>query len=229
MQRSVQLLRKMSSTAASTPKKIKIDIVSDIVCPWCYIGKIRLEKAISSYRSKPENKDVQFEVNWFPYQLDPSASKTPIPKMTNYANKFGPTRAPLIRDRMIKVGEAEGIHFKYGGNIVNTLDSHRLVWFATRKGKQDEMVTELFKNYFEEDKCGEIPTLIESAVKVGLDREEVEKFLKSDEGVQEVQQEIERAKLQGVQGVPNFTFNEKFVLSGAQEPSTFEEVFDKTV
>ncbi|KAI7819150.1 thioredoxin-like protein [Gamsiella multidivaricata] len=213
----------------SSTKTIKIDIVSDTVCPWCYIGKNRLEKAISAFKSKPENKDVRFDVNWYPYQLDPSASKTPIPKMTMYANKFGPARAPLIRDRMIKVGQEEGINFSYNGNIVNTLDSHRLIEFATSHGKQDEMVTELFRNYFEEDKCGEIPTLIDSAVKVGLDRKEVEDFLKSNQGVKETQAKIEKAKLQGVQGVPNITIANKYVLSGAQEPATFEEVFSRVV
>ncbi|KAF9936336.1 hypothetical protein BGZ75_004107 [Mortierella antarctica] len=216
-----------SSTAAASGKKIHIDIVSDTVCPWCYIGKRRLEKAITSYKSKPEHKDVEFEVNWHPYQLDPNSSKTPIPKMQMYANKFGAARAPLIRDRMLQVGQEEGIPFAYDGNIVNTLDSHRLIAFATKKGKQDEMVEELFRNYFEENKCGEIPTLVESAVKVGLDRNEVETFLKSEEGVSEIRAEIEKSKMEGVQGVPNITIGHKYVLSGAQEPSTFEEVFSR--
>ncbi|KAI1319235.1 hypothetical protein EDD11_004629 [Mortierella claussenii] len=211
----------------STAKTIKIDIVSDTVCPWCYIGKNRLEKAISSYKSKPEHKDVQFEVNWRPYQLDPSASKTPIPKMEMYARKFGAAQAPLIRNRMIQVGKEEGINFSYNGNTVNTLDSHRLIAFAAKKGKQDEMMTELFQNYFEQDKCGEVSTLIESAAKVGLDRAEVEQFLKSDEGLKEIQEEIEKAKMEGITGVPNITIGNKYVLSGAQEPTTFEDVFNK--
>ncbi|KAI8605771.1 thioredoxin-like protein [Dissophora ornata] len=222
MQRTLPLLRKM--TAAKT---INIDIVSDTVCPWCYIGKQRLEKAIASYKSKPEHQDVKFEVHWHPYQLDPAASKTPVSKMAMYANKFGPSRAPLMRERMIQVGKEEGVNFAYNGNIVNTLDSHRLIAFASKKGKEDEMVTELFKNYFEQDKCGEIPTLIDSAVKVGLDKKEVEDFLNSDEGVKEIQVEIQKAKRQGVEGVPNFTIGDKYVLSGAQEPSTFEEVFNR--
>ncbi|KAF9995195.1 hypothetical protein BGZ79_011127 [Entomortierella chlamydospora] len=217
----------MTSTTSS--KTIKIDIVSDIACPWCYVGKRRMEKAINSFKSKPENEDVQFEVNWLPYQLDPAASKTPIPKMTLYAQKFGATRAPLMRDRMIQVGQEEGIKFSYNGNTINTLDSHRLIDFATKRGKQDEIVTELFENYFEQDKCGEISTLVDSAAKVGLDRAEVEAYLKSNEGTKEVQDGIEKAKLQGIQGVPNFTIDGKYVLSGAQEPSTFEEIFNKVI
>ncbi|KAG0019852.1 Heat shock 70 kDa protein 12A [Entomortierella chlamydospora] len=227
MQRTFPLLRKMTSTTSS--KTIKIDIVSDIACPWCYVGKRRMEKAINSFKSKPENEDVQFEVNWLPYQLDPAASKTPIPKMTLYAQKFGATRAPLMRDRMIQVGQEEGIKFSYNGNTINTLDSHRLIDFATKRGKQDEIVTELFENYFEQDKCGEISTLVDSAAKVGLDRAEVEAYLKSNEGTKEVQDGIEKAKLQGIQGVPNFTIDGKYVLSGAQEPSTFEEIFNKVI
>lgn len=168
-------------------------------------------------------------MNWHPYQLDPTLSKTPLPKMEMYAKKFGASRAPLIRNRMIEVGQEEGIAFAYNGSIVNTLDSHRLIAFATKRGKQDEMVEELFKNYFEEDKCGEIPTLIESAVKVGLDRAEVEQYLKSDQGVAEIQASIEHSKLEGVNGVPNITIQDKYVLSGAQEPATFEQVFNRLI
>ncbi|KAF9095208.1 hypothetical protein BGX29_009132 [Mortierella sp. GBA35] len=218
-----------TTAAASSAKTIKIDIVSDVVCPWCYIGKKRLEKAITEFKSAPEHKDVQFQIDWHPYQLDPSASRTPVKKMDMYATKFGAARAPLIRDRMIQVGKEEGINFGYSGNIVNTLDSHRLIDYATKHGKQDEMVNELFLNYFEENKCGEIPTLIDSAVKVGLDRADVERFLASQEGVKEVKDEIERSKMEGVQGVPNITIGNKYVLSGAQEPETFVEVFNRIV
>ncbi|KAG9072711.1 hypothetical protein KI688_000486 [Linnemannia hyalina] len=216
-----------SAAAVPTGKTIKIDIVSDTVCPWCYVGKKRLEKAITAFKAAPEHKDVQFQIDWHPYQLDPSASRVPIKKMDMYANKFGAARAPLIRDRMIQVGQEEGINFSYNGSVVNTLDSHRLIDYATKRGKQDEIVEELFRNYFEEDKCGEVPTLIDSAVKIGLDRGEVEKFLASNEGVKEVQDEIERSKAEGVQGVPNITIGDKYVLSGAQEPDTFVEVFNR--
>ncbi|KAG0051365.1 hypothetical protein BGZ83_003831 [Gryganskiella cystojenkinii] len=217
-------------STATAPRTIKIDIVSDTACPWCYVGKKRLEKAITSFKTHhPENKDVQFAVNWHPYQLDPTLSKTPLPKMQMYAKKFGADRAPLIRDRMIQVGKEEGINFTYNGSIVNTLDSHRLIAFAAKKGKQDEIVEELFKDYFEQDKCGEIPTLIESAARAGLDREEVKQFLESDQGVEEIQASIEQSKSEGIHGVPNITIQDKYVLSGAQDPETFEQVFNRLV
>ncbi|KAF9922669.1 hypothetical protein FBU30_007216 [Linnemannia zychae] len=218
-----------TATPATAPaaKTIKIDIVSDTVCPWCYIGKKRLEKAIATFKAASDHKDVQFQVNWHPYQLDPSLPDVPIKKMDMYASKFGAARAPLIRERMIQVGQEEGINFAYDGNIVNTLNSHRLIKYATDHGKQGEMVAELFRNYFEENKCGEIPTLIESAAKIGLDRAEVERFLNSKEDVQEVESKIKKSKDEGVQGVPNFTINNKYVLSGAQEPDTFVEVFER--
>ncbi|KAG0344434.1 hypothetical protein BG004_004491 [Podila humilis] len=215
---------------ASSNKTIKVDIVSDVACPWCYIGKKRLEKAITSFKaSSPDHKDVNFEVNWHPYQLDPAASKTPIPKMTMYARKFGQERAPLLRDRMIEVGKEEGIPFSYNGGVCNTLDSHRLIAFAKRYGKQDEMVNRLFVDYFEQDKCGEIPTLIDSAEAIGLDRTKVEQFLASEEGTSEILKEIQNAKSQNVQGVPNFTIQDRYVLSGAQDPSTFEDVFKRII
>ncbi|KAF9902424.1 hypothetical protein EC991_004971 [Linnemannia zychae] len=233
MRRAFPLLQKMTTAATSTVapagKTIKIDIVSDTVCPWCYVGKKRLEKAITAFKNTPEHQNVQFQVDWHPYQLDPSASRVPVKKMDMYASKFGAARAPLIRDRMIQVGQEEGINFSYNGSVVNTLDSHRLINFATARGKQDEMVDELFRNYFEEDKCGEVPTLIESAVKVGLDGAEVERYLASQEGIQEVLDDIEKAKVEGVQGVPNIMINNTYVLSGAQDADTFIEVFNRVV
>ncbi|KAG0312821.1 hypothetical protein BGZ99_009252 [Dissophora globulifera] len=206
---------------------IKIDVVSDTVCPWCFVGKRRMEKAIASYKSKPEHKDVKFEVNWFPYQLDSTLPKTPINKMDMYMRKFGAARAPLIRDRMVEVGKEDGIAFSYGGEIVNTMDSHRLIAYATARGKQNEIVDELFTNYFEKERAFTIPTLVEIAVKVGLDGKEAEEYLKSDQGVQDIKNKIENARRQGVQGVPNITIGDKYVLSGAQEPSTIEEVFNR--
>ncbi|KAF9426145.1 hypothetical protein BGZ94_006869 [Podila epigama] len=215
-------------TTSSPSKTIKIDIVSDTVCPWCYIGKKRIEKAITSFKaSKPERSNVDFEINWLPYQLDPASSKTPIAKMDMYARKFGPERAPLIRDRMLQVGKEEGIPFSYNGKVCNTLDSHRLIAYAARHGKQNEVVDQLFKDYFEQDKCGEVPTLIDSAAKVGLDRDDVTRYLNSDDGTTEIKSAIQQAKAQGVQGVPNITIQDRYVLSGAQDPSTFEEIFSK--
>ncbi|KAG0222147.1 hypothetical protein BGW42_006855 [Actinomortierella wolfii] len=213
-----------STPAANT---ISVDIVSDTVCPWCYIGKRRLEKAIDLVKQK--HPDANFKINWHPYQLDPSAPTTPIKKIDMYKRKFGPDRAYQIKDRMIQIGLGDGIHFAYEGNTINTLMSHRLIRFATERGHQDAIVEELFKNYFEENKCGELSTLIEAGVKVGLDRKEVEEYLTSDKGTEEVKREIAQARYDGVQGVPHFTIQDKYVLSGAQDSTTFAEVFERVL
>ncbi|KAF9164118.1 hypothetical protein DFQ26_001808 [Actinomortierella ambigua] len=226
------------TTNAAPATNITVDIVSDTACPWCFIGKRRLEKAMDIVKQRHPN--TTFSVNWHPYQLDATLSTTPIKKLDMYARKFGPDRSTQVQQRMIQVGEGDGIHFTYEGNIVNTMMSHRLIKYATdydnkqqQSGtpshRQDAIVEELFKDYFESNKCGELESLVEAAAKVGFDRDEIRAYLSSDQGVQEIKQEIAHARAEGVQGVPHFTIQDKYVLSGAQEPSTFAEVFGRVL
>ncbi|KAF9972011.1 hypothetical protein BGZ73_004937 [Actinomortierella ambigua] len=221
------------TTATAPANTITVDIVSDTACPWCFIGKRRLEKAIDLFKQSHPN--TSFQVQWHPYQLDSTMSTTPFPKLEMYARKFGPDRSVQIQQRMIQVGQGDGIKFAYDGNVVNTLMSHRLIRYATdydrehHTQRQDAIVEELFRNYFEENKCGELESLVAAAAKAGFEPEVVREYLKSDKGVQEVRQEIAQARADGVQGVPHFTIQDKYVLSGAQEAGTFAEVFQRVL
>ncbi|PRP88291.1 hypothetical protein PROFUN_03400 [Planoprotostelium fungivorum] len=150
-------------------RTIKIDVVSDIICPWCYVGQRQLNKAIQSFAGK-----AKFEVNWHPYYLDRSLPVEGINKFKYWYSRgskasvdasFGPTTA---------AGEKVGIHFKYGGDVANTARSHQLVDFAKLKGKQDEVMQEIFADYHENEKnIGDIEVLTKAAERAGLNPQEM--------------------------------------------------------
>jgi len=169
-----------------------------------------------------------FQVKWLPFFLDPSLPETGVDKMQRYKKKFGSNVEPII-SRMKSVGEEEGIRFSYGGQIANTRNSHRLIEYADKLGKQDEVVNVLFRNYFEEEKnVGSIDVLTEAAKTAGLDENKAREFLLSGEGREEVDSTVEQMLEEyGVTGVPFFIIDNKYALSGAQEPATFLSVFNK--
>jgi len=174
-----------------------------------------------------ENK-FNFEVKWLPFFLNPGLPTEPLNKMEYYTKRFG-QRVPSMIEHLKKVGDQEGIKFSYGGTICNTLNSHRLIEFADKHGKQDQVVNVLFRNYFEEEKnIGSYEVLADAAKEAGLDREKTIQFLKSEELKEEVKEKIENIQIEyGVDGVPFFVFNNKLAFSGAQEPATFLSVFNK--
>ncbi|EEQ27971.1 hypothetical protein McanMca71_005163 [Microsporum canis] len=207
-----------------------IKIVSDTVCPWCYVGKKRLEKGISLYKAAhPDSKDT-FSISWFPYYLNPHAPEVGVDK-TEYLNtRFGAERVKMMQARLARAGQAEGINFKPGGRTGNTRDSHRLIQLGKTKGEavQTRVVEELFASYFENE--GDITsrdTLTAAGVKAGLDKSEVEAWLKSDQGGPEVDEEVAEAKRAFISGVPNFTIQGKYQIGGAEDPATFLEMFER--
>ncbi|KAI9924540.1 hypothetical protein ASPWEDRAFT_112199 [Aspergillus wentii DTO 134E9] len=220
-----------------------IQIISDTICPWCYVGYRRLSRAITAY--KAANPADTFTLSWHAFYLNPAASAFPgIEKQEYYARKFGPERTAAIFSRLAYVGEGEGIAFKFGGRSGETRDSHRLLWYAGQKereegasrtpietggvgGIQTRVVEKLFQAYFEEEKNITDPkVLLEAAVAGGLERGEVEKLLESEIG-QEVDEEAERARRRTVTGVPHFTIQGQYVIGGAEAPEVFLEVFEK--
>lgn len=209
-------------------KLIKITIVSDTVCPWCFIGKRRLEKAIRAVKST--DPDVNFEVKWEPYFLDPSLPKEGIVKMERYRAKFGEARVRQMLPYMQETGRAEGIAFDYGGLISNTLDSHRVIELAWQKGGaalQDKVVEALFQFYFEKQgNLGDAGKLVEVAASAGLDAEEVRSLLAGPALREEVVKHARDLPSKfSFSGVPFFIFGGgKFTLSGAQEATYFESV-----
>ncbi|KAJ3047565.1 hypothetical protein HK097_011416 [Rhizophlyctis rosea] len=157
---------------ASAKRLVKIDVVSDNICPWCFVGKRRLEKAIAQARQK--NLPLDFQVNFKPFQLDATLPVEGKDKLAHYKSKFGAARMDQMIPFMEGIGKKEGITFSYGGVIANTINSHRLVALAEKKGLQDQTVEELFKTYFEKnDNIGDLNVLADVGAKVGLDKEEV--------------------------------------------------------
>ncbi|KAH6644145.1 thioredoxin-like protein [Boeremia exigua] len=206
-----------------------INIVSDTVCPWCYVGKQRLDKAIAAYKQKhPESGDT-FSTTWHPFYLNPDAGKS-VDKQEVYVKKFGQERVATMQQMLAKIGKDEGISFKFGGRTGNTRDSHRLIQLGKTKGPkmQTRVVEELFAGYFENEKdITAREMLIESGVKAGLEEKEIKEWLDNGKGGAEVDKEVQNAREQNISGVPNFTINDSFEISGAQEPAAFVQLFER--
>jgi predicted DsbA family dithiol-disulfide isomerase len=224
-----------------------INVVSDTVCresqkaparplnhanketAWCYVGKKRLEKGIAAYKEKHPGANDTFATNWFPFYLDPTAPKS-INKQERYESKFGKERTAMMQQRLSQIGQAEGINFKYGGNTGNTRDSHRLIQLGKTKGPQIQtrVIEELFAAYFEnEQDITRQDILVEAGVKAGLEEKEAKEWLESGKGGSEVDKEVQSAVEQNISGVPNFTINDTFEISGAQDVSAFVQLFER--
>lgn len=207
-----------------------ISVVSDTVCPWCYVGKKKLDRAISLYRTAHPNISDTFSTTWYPFYLNPDAPKIGVDKRQYYFSKFGPERTPLIFDRLAQAGKSVGIDFKFGGKTGNTRDSHRLIQLAKTKGPemQTRVVEEFFRSYFEEE--GDITShqvLKSAAVKAGLGEAEVREWLESDKGGKEVDREVAEAQMKAISGVPHFTMQGKYEVGGAQDPEAFLQIFER--
>ncbi|EPS71580.1 hypothetical protein M569_03178 [Genlisea aurea] len=210
-----------SSASASTGKKlIQIDVVSDTVCPWCYVGKKNLDKALASSEDK-----YDFKINWHPFILNPSASKEGVVKREYIKQKLGP-RALQMEAHMAEIFRGYGLNYDMDGLTGNTLDSHRLLIFAGKQGhdKQHKLAEELGRGYFTEGKfIGDRGFLVESAKKVGV--EGAAEFLDDpNNGLKEVYEEI-RKYASNLTGVPYYIINGKHELNGGQQPESFLRTF----
>ncbi|QDU96147.1 DsbA family oxidoreductase [Lignipirellula cremea] len=202
---------------------LNIDVISDVICPWCYIGKRRMERAIAL----AGREDVR--VRWRPFQLNPTMPIKGISRKEYRSNKFGSWERSLALDATVaEAGQAEGISFRFDNieKTPNTLNAHRLIWLADQEGVQDAVVETLFRAYFTEGQdLTSNSCLLDLASQGGLDRRRTEAFLESSDGLAAVQDEEDQARRAGVQGVPLFIINDSVVLSGAREPSAFLEAF----
>ena len=207
-----------------------ISIVSDTVCPWCYVGKKKLDAGIKAYQdAHPGVKDT-FSTTWLPFYLNPASPKVGTNKLQYYKDKFGDERTEMIRERLGSVGKEVGINFSFGGKTGNTRDSHRLIQLGKLKGPeaQTRVVEELFKSYFENE--GDITShemLQAAGVKAGLDAIDVKEWLNSDKGGPQVDREVLEAQMRGVSGVPNFVMQGKYEIGGAQDAENFVKVFER--
>jgi predicted DsbA family dithiol-disulfide isomerase len=206
--------------------KIDIEVISDAVCPWCYVGKKRLEKAIAAVKGKHE-----ITVRWKPFQLNPAMPKEGMGRKEYRERKFGSEKVVADLDRrMMAVGRQENIPFALDKieKTPNTFDAHRLIWFAGQKELQDDVVDRLFRAFFTEARdIGDRAVLADVAAAAGMDKADVVRFLDSDEGVREVRAEEAKAREIGVEGVPFFTIGGRLAVSGAHEPDTFLEAFEE--
>jgi predicted DsbA family dithiol-disulfide isomerase len=206
---------------------IQVEIWSDVVCPWCYIGKRRFEAAVAQLEG-----EVEFDVVYRPYQLDPTASPgTSQPVFEAYAKKFGgPEQAEAIIGRVTEAAAGDGLEFRMDRALrANTLLAHRLIWLAEQPGSpvsQDAMKERLLRAYFVDGlDIGDPDTLAECAAEVGFDREDVIAFLESDRGRGEVASYLRQAADHGISAVPTFVVNGQWAIPGAQDTDTFVNVF----
>jgi len=206
---------------------MEIDIIYDTVCPWCYIGKRRLEKALEA---RPQ---VKARPKWRPFLLNPEMPPEGIDRTAYLIKKFGSEpRVRRIYGAIGEAGQSVEIDFAFDriGRTPNSVDSHRLVRYADKRGVADEVVEALFVEFFINGlDISDIGVLTEIGAAHGLDAGDVMAYLESDDDVQLIYDENAHAHRLGINGVPSFAFNDKFVISGAQEPQVLARVLDAAI
>lgn len=202
---------------------IKIDVVSDIACPWCYVGKRRLEAALKQWKGAP------VEVSWHPYQLDPSMRAEGMNRDMYLTSKFGNIEnVREMTDRLTEVGKTVGIDFDFGDNwlAVNTLQMHQLLNVAREEGFGTEMKERFLAAYFEESHhLNKLEALYTIAKDFGWNKEKVDTIINNKEIAEAVKAEISLYQQRGVSGVPFFVINDQYGISGAQPIEVFLEAF----
>ncbi|MDR9414657.1 MAG: DsbA family oxidoreductase [Gracilimonas sp.] len=205
---------------------MKIDIWSDIACPFCYIGKRHLEKALEQL------PDIEAEINWKSFELDPNAPvDTEMDIYDTLAKKYGRDRswAKEMNANMVEMASKAGLDYNMDAvKPTNSFNAHQLLHLAKVYGKQDEMKEALLSAYFMQGKhVGKTDVLVEIAETVGLEKEKARKTIEENKYSKQVMADIEKAHQIGVQGVPFFYINEKYGLSGAQPVEVFTEALKK--
>lgn len=203
---------------------IRIDIYSDTICPWCYIGKRRLERALAA------REDLAVSVHWRAFQLNPDMPHDGMERSRYLTAKFGgPERAGSVYANIARAGAMERIPFDFDGirRTPNTIQSHRLLRYADRYAVEHALVEALFQAYFVDgEDIGDNAVLARLASGVGLERAAVERFLAGDEERDAVVAEDLRARRMGINAVPCFIVNGSYAISGAQEPEAFFPLLD---
>ncbi len=203
---------------------LTIDVISDVICPWCYIGKKRLEKAIVASEGQHE-----IQVRWHPFQLNPTMPIGGISRKEYRIRKFGSWERSLELDaKVVAVGETEGIRLAFDriDRTPNTVDAHRLIWLAGQLGCQNAVVDSFFQAYFTDGRdISNRQTLIDVIAEAGLDRQLAESTLNSQVGMNAIKEADDLSRRHRVSGVPFFIINNELTLSGAQPPDAFLDAF----
>ncbi len=204
---------------------IKLDILSDPICPWCYIGKANLERALEKVGDHP------FEIEWHPFQLNPNMPAGGVDRRTYLETKFGGQEGAVKAYLPVaQHAEKAGLKINFEGIQVtpNTLDAHRLIHWAGLEGKQTAMVAALFRAYFVDDRnIGDHETLADIAGEVGLDREMIACLLASDADLEDIKSRDAHSREMGVSAVPTFIVDNRHVVPGAQPPELWVSVIEE--
>lgn len=204
--------------------RLQIEVVFDLVCPWCYLGTRRLRRAL---RARP---DILADIVWRPFLLNPDIPAAGLPRHEFLTRKFGgEERARRLHATIADLGRAEGVPFRFERilRMPSSLDAHRLVRFAAREGLAQTMVDTLFHAHFAEGAdLGHIHTLVRLATRIGLDGVNVHRFLDSGAEADAVHAENLRAHRLGINGVPCFVIAGRHAIAGAQEPEVLERLID---
>lgn len=200
---------------------IEVDLWTDVVCPWCYIGVTRFERALERFEGR-------VEVRLHPFQLDPQAPAPGIPALQRYAQKFGDD-APAMLKRVEDEGAKDGLQLRFDRAITgNTFDAHRVLRMAAESGKQRELELSLYGAYFTEGlDISDRGVLADRAAATGIDRAAAAAFLESDAGTDAVREELSDAYQLGISGVPAFVFQKQFLVPGAVDTESFLRILQQ--
>lgn len=205
-------------------KKILIETVVDIVCPWCLVGKKNMLDAV-----RESSSEFDIEIRFLPYQLDPTTPQEGVPRLEYLRKKFGSeSRLQTAEGMVMKAAQASGaeLHFDRIQMHINTFDCHRLIWWAGQQGRQLEAVNALYDAYFVHGTdLSKTDHLVQVLGQAGFNTEEVKNFLNSEAGTQEVESLLEEMQNLGISGVPFFILNREAGISGAQPKEVFLQAF----
>jgi predicted DsbA family dithiol-disulfide isomerase len=209
-----------------TTNQLQIDIISDVMCPWCIVGYRRLEQALSKF------DDLEVTLQWHPFELNPAMGPEGQHLGEHIAEKYGstPEQSDQNRQRLTQMGADLGFEFNFSDSsrIYNTLLAHQLLYWAAESGKQTDLKLALFSSYFTEQKNpDDIEVLIEAAAKVGLNADEARAVLTDKRFEAAVKEEEQLWISRGIQAVPAIVFNQQYLVSGAQDPDTIAELITK--
>ena len=204
---------------------IELDIFSDTVCPWCYIGKKRLENALNKY------KNLVIKQTWRPFQLNPGMPPDGMDRQEYLISKFGSSdAAKTVYENIYEEGVKEGINFNFDLIEVtpNSFNSHRLLALGYQADIQEKVLDDLFESYFLHGKdIGDPNILLQIAIKHNIDAEEFKSYLSDQENIEPLANEEIQAKKMGINSIPTFIVNKQIVINGAQTSENFELIFEK--
>jgi len=210
-----------AATPAYAITSLEIEVISDAICPWCWVGKRRLDRALAAL-----SPEIRATVTWRPFELNPNMPKEGLDRRAYRSRKFGSWEHSQALDAQVAAtAKADGLDFRHDRmeRTPNTIDAHRLIWLAWREGKQDPVVEGLFSAYFHEGRdIGASDVLVDVGSAAGLEAARISAMLASDEGRNEVAAELDRARRLRVSGVPTVVVNGRPLFSGAIRPELIE-------